>query len=578
MKLLLRAIIVAITVFVGFTSGENVTQQRCCPGNQVLDIELRKCVNNLTVHKTYQEDSGVNDPLFPCSDGWETFKADDLSDAGVIIEPRFNQTLQQAQYCVHSIVLQDGRTEAVVAYCRAPLLQVKKCCPLGQSVNRDSVGECVPNDHVFNASKIVTPVGLPFKIVANSSLNCKHDYNIYVPKLFVDNRFQINASGHFAVRKALYKVLRHSSNYCVDTAVDATGSQEDIAMICLPWRMYLLRYLLWGVYSYLHYISAFFLVLTLLVYLIFPALRDNIQGYSMICFLICMIVVQLEYGILLSLPLEPHTWCFFRTQASNYFRYASSTWITVMGFNIWHQLSRGPRSLKKRDLLIRFALCSLYAWGLPLVLQLVVIIYRNSLGPPVRLCWFGDPIIKHLLSTPNVVLVTANLIFFIPSALKVYGSLRFLKTSVSQVALNKLEKQRITTIFRFFLLMQFYTIPRIVHEIVDADSASPEFLMFSISLYMLIGPAMFYFFVCKNEVFKMITEFLAKVKESASQASTSSKLSSGTVKFWRSRSFETSLTPVPVTNTTPTATDIEAIKFQQNGEDNAAYVSEELSP
>lgn len=97
------------------------------------------------------------------------------------------------------------------------------------------------------------------------------------------------------------------------TSTYTIRSAKDIAMICLPWRMYLLRYLLWGVYSYLHYISAFFLVLTLLVYLIFPALRDNIQGYSMICFLICMIVVQLEYGILLSLPLEPHTWCFFRS-------------------------------------------------------------------------------------------------------------------------------------------------------------------------------------------------------------------------------------------------------------------------
>lgn len=78
--------------------------------------------------------------------------------------------------------------------------------------------------------------------------------------------------------------------------------------------MKLVRYLLWGVYSYLHYVSAFFLILTLAVYAIFPPLRDNIQGYSMISFLICMIIVQLEYGILLSLPTEPHTWCFFKSK------------------------------------------------------------------------------------------------------------------------------------------------------------------------------------------------------------------------------------------------------------------------
>jgi hypothetical protein len=28
------------------------------------------------------------------------------------------------------------------------------------------------------------------------------------------------------VKRALYKVLRHSDNYCVDTAVDAEGNQE----------------------------------------------------------------------------------------------------------------------------------------------------------------------------------------------------------------------------------------------------------------------------------------------------------------------------------------------------------------
>lgn len=226
MELLLYVIVFALTVFAEFTSAENVTQQRCCPGNQVLDIELRKCVYNLAVYKTYQENSEVNDPLFRCSNGWETFKTDDLS-AGVITEPLFNQTVQLAQYCVHSIVLHDGRTEAVVAYCRTPLMEVKKCCPIGQSVNRNSVEKCVPNDGaVFNASKIVIPVGLPFRIVDNSSLNCEHDYNIYVPKLFVDNRYQINASGHFAVKRALYKVLRYSSNYCVDIAVDAQGNQE----------------------------------------------------------------------------------------------------------------------------------------------------------------------------------------------------------------------------------------------------------------------------------------------------------------------------------------------------------------
>jgi hypothetical protein len=223
MGLLSCASVVVITVLAELTFGDKVFPQKCCPGNQVLDVELRKCVDNPAVFKTYQEESGVNDPLLQCSDGWETFKMENQFVDGAIVEPRFNQTI--TQYCVHSTAFNDVRNETVVAYCRTPA-QVKKCCPMGQSVKRNSIMECIANDRIFNASKIVTPAGWPFKVVENSSLTCEYDFNIYVPKMFVDNRYEVNASGYFVVKRALYKVLRHSDNYCVDTAVDAEGNQE----------------------------------------------------------------------------------------------------------------------------------------------------------------------------------------------------------------------------------------------------------------------------------------------------------------------------------------------------------------
>ena len=118
--------------------------------------------------------------------------------------------------------------------------------------------------------------------------------------------------------------------------------------------------------------------------------------------------------------------------------------------------------------------------------------------------------------------------------------------------------------------MQFYTIPRIVHEIVDADSASPELLMFSISLYMLIGPAMFYFFVCKTEVFKLITQMTTEVKLSVSRPSTSSGVTKNSFIFWRSRSYETSETKAS------TNLDLHPVKYNQKGQDNLSFVTEEV--
>ncbi len=120
--------------------------------------------------------------------------------------------------------------------------------------------------------------------------------------------------------------------------------------------------------------------------------------------------------------------------------------------------------------------------------------------------------------------------------------------------------------------MQFYTIPRIVHEIVDADSASPELLIFSVSLYLMIGPAMFYFFVCKSEVFKMITRMASGIKETTSRSTISSKISAGSTKFWRSRSYQTSMNDsTPNSPNATTSANVEPIKFQYKGAENAAF-------
>ena len=136
---------------------------------------------------------------------------------------------------------------------------------------------------------------------------------------------------------------------------------------------------------------------------------------------------------------------------------------------------------------------------------------------------------------------------------------------------------RIVTIFRFFLLMQFYTIPRIVHEIVDNDVVGPELVVFSITLYQLIGPAMFYFFVCKTEVFQLISKAIGSEKLRKSWSTVSSRLSLSSSLFTRSHSYSTEESdkhqiPAPVIHGS----------FKIKGEDNPSFAlsekSIELSP
>lgn len=125
--------------------------------------------------------------------------------------------------------------------------------------------------------------------------------------------------------------------------------------------------------------------------------------------------------------------------------------------------------------------------------------------------------------------------------------------------------------------MQFYTIPRIVHEIVDSDNASPELLMFSVSLYTLIGPAMFYFFVCKVEVYKLIKNLSNGIRESSSTRL--SKLSVSSMKVaWRfqSKSYQTS-NEMPNTAVN-TSTSVHSIRYKTKGEENPSFVHDTPQP
>lgn len=116
--------------------------------------------------------------------------------------------------------------------------------------------------------------------------------------------------------------------------------------------------------------------------------------------------------------------------------------------------------------------------------------------------------------------------------------------------------------------MQFYTLPRIVHEIVDLDAMGPEFVVFSVTLYQLIGPAMFYFFVCKAEVFRLISRAIGAEKLGKSWSSMSSRISASFSN--RSQTFVTNLSekhqiPEPVAHGS----------FRFKGEENPGFVNSE---
>ena len=215
-KLLLFIDLLIIISLVSGSIGKNIS--RCCRDDQQLDIDRNQCIDYLgTTLSTYAEEINdskeANEPLITCLNGSQWLTTNDT-----------NQLMQNDDdYCSQEAA-EDGAAD-LIFYCKRPTI-VRKCCPLGMSMNRTLIGQCVPNadgSAFFNVTKYIdTDV---YEIQANSSIQCEYDFNVYLPKMFVDNGFKVNGS-RLVVKAAMYEVLRQTDYYCIDEATDSRNQRE----------------------------------------------------------------------------------------------------------------------------------------------------------------------------------------------------------------------------------------------------------------------------------------------------------------------------------------------------------------
>jgi hypothetical protein len=122
-----------------------------------------------------------------------------------------------------------------VLFCRRPV-QIRKCCPLGQLINRTSIDQCVVSNKDESPSQLAVTHFLESTAAANygaddivvqdnASLQCDFDYNVYLPGYFIDHGFKVSQELGLYVKKASYGPIRHSKNYCVDSTVYANGTE-----------------------------------------------------------------------------------------------------------------------------------------------------------------------------------------------------------------------------------------------------------------------------------------------------------------------------------------------------------------
>uniref|UniRef100_A0A4Y0BIR4 G-protein coupled receptors family 2 profile 2 domain-containing protein n=1 Tax=Anopheles funestus TaxID=62324 RepID=A0A4Y0BIR4_ANOFN len=259
-------------------------------------------------------------------------------------------------------------------------------------------------------------------------------------------------------------------------------------------------------------ISLPFLVATFVVYALLPEMQ-NIPGKSLMCY-----VAALSVGYLLMALMRfnvfsyQSNWCI----ASGYLVYAalliSFFWLNVMAFDIFWTFggSRG-RSSERR----KFLYYSLYAWGVPLLIVGFVALVDNtefvheSMRPQIGMerCFVSvEKLIGFLyMYLPMLLLVTANVVFFAVTAIRIYRMEQATASALSGDSRRhtKYEKDR----YRFSLYLRLFIIMGVTWtmEIITFLVGESTWLIYLVDICnCFTGIFIFLLFVWKQKVKQLL--------------------------------------------------------------------------
>ncbi|XP_075985284.1 G-protein coupled receptor Mth2-like [Anticarsia gemmatalis] len=256
-------------------------------------------------------------------------------------------------------------------------------------------------------------------------------------------------------------------------------------------------------------ISSFFMALVLVVYASLRQLR-NIVGMILMAYMftlsVAFVLQSAQLIALVQSNIDSKT-CQLLSPATYYFLVASFFWLNVMSFDLWWTIrgTRKRRDIHRRGELVKFGWYGLYAWGVPALLTMaVVIVDRNQLygdendRPPFRSCSAENRATVLYTHIPIGIMTAANIVFFILTAYNIW----LVKSAVhkSKDSRNtKPSENRFVIYIKVFLLMGGSWIL----ELMPSDQVF--WLHVLINFYnMFVGVAIFIMFVCRKSILIML--------------------------------------------------------------------------
>ncbi|XP_046390307.1 G-protein coupled receptor Mth2-like [Ischnura elegans] len=399
--------------------------------------------------------------------------------------------------------------------CLLPRPCLRKCCSIWEGITAD--GECAKTGkfRTFQLEVSDDESSEPW-IVDGSS----HFGLIYGPPLGCERKFFLRpgqvAGDEYYLRASDGELVMHKRNvsygpfvFCVDRILELN---ENRPFICEPQEEETFPR---GVYPHLLVISALFLLLTFLVYVLLPELR-NLHGKILMSHVISYFFMFLFFAMTEYLGRRlPHGICISAAFLIQFFILSTFFWLNVMCFDICFTISTflpSKTTACLRQDTRKFVYYSLYAWGSPVMMFIITSVMQFTPGLPDHIikpefgkikCYFSSRESQGAyLYWPIITLLLTNIIMFIITSIKISQVDRdssILRRNCCS-AVDTI-KERFVLYIKLFVVMGLSWIMDFIAWIVPA----PKYYFYFTEIWnALQGVLIFIIFTCKRGILSTI--------------------------------------------------------------------------
>ncbi|KAB0792083.1 hypothetical protein PPYR_14044 [Photinus pyralis] len=387
---------------------------------------------------------------------------------------------------------------------------VRKCCPMGQyMLNRT----CVLSGKPFVIPNEMRPGLSGYQLVFGNE--CKHDKRrSLLDPVFEEDYFTITTTGRLRTPfdGAVYKLR----DYCVDYIEQFDRIQ---ALVCAYRNANISSSNVVGMI-----ISMPFLLLTFVIYALLP--ERNLHRKCLMCYVLTLFCAYLCLAIA---QIHPNDIEFDTCEALGilcyFFFMVSFLFMNAMSFDMWWTFSgmRGFSGTKKEKERKRFIAYSLYSWGVPVVLVIIVTSLTHSTIPLDAWynpgigdgqCWFrlrGQYAELLFFHGPLAILIMVNIILFCLTAFKIREAQKatvMLSTSDSRRHSMEKDKERYYLFLKLMLAMGLNWSTELISTVVRWQVKDvPEDVWYITDLCNgLYGMFIFFVFVFKRSTWELLKQ------------------------------------------------------------------------